>query len=123
MLPQWEAMGAQGWGYESLKPYFRKAELFTPHPSPRSRYRWIGKLLAFYYKLGLTEADFCLQRTAPRLGGTLADLLPSFERADFGVYQGWCGSSSTKHLLPAAHSPSAQPTDRHRHPLQPRSQR
>ncbi|ORY55535.1 GMC oxidoreductase [Leucosporidium creatinivorum] len=28
----WEAMGAQGWGYNSLKPYFRKAELFTPHP-------------------------------------------------------------------------------------------
>lgn len=30
---QWESeMGATGWNYTNLKPYFRKAELFTPHP-------------------------------------------------------------------------------------------
>ncbi|GJN94783.1 hypothetical protein Rhopal_007875-T1 [Rhodotorula paludigena] len=29
---QWETLGAEGWNYEALKPYFRKAEGFTPTP-------------------------------------------------------------------------------------------
>lgn len=30
---QWESeMGATGWNNANLKPYFRKAELFSPHP-------------------------------------------------------------------------------------------
>ncbi|KAK4704033.1 hypothetical protein P7C70_g2180, partial [Phenoliferia sp. Uapishka_3] len=29
----WEANGAKGWGWEDLKPYFRKSELHTPNPT------------------------------------------------------------------------------------------
>ena len=28
----WEAKGAKGWNYASMKPYFHKAECFTPNP-------------------------------------------------------------------------------------------
>ncbi|KAI0063347.1 GMC oxidoreductase [Artomyces pyxidatus] len=35
-LEEWVSMGAKGWGYEDLRPYFLKSEKFTPnasHPS------------------------------------------------------------------------------------------
>lgn len=29
---KWEKKGATGWGWKAMKPYFHKAEHFTPNP-------------------------------------------------------------------------------------------
>ena len=29
---KWEKKGAKGWGWESMKPFFRKSENYTPNP-------------------------------------------------------------------------------------------
>jgi choline dehydrogenase len=108
---RWAALGATGWSYEEVLPYFRKSE-----NSERGASRWhgVGGPLQVATDGGAARSDplvAALQATARHLGYGITDDLDGPVPEGFGVPDRTVGngrrsSTSTAFLDPARHRPN-----------------
>ncbi len=107
---RWETLGASGWNYQSVLPYFKKAQRFAGQAEPHDCKGHDGPLAVTNGQLANPLYQAFLEAAA-EAGHPLRDDLNDGEQEGFGalpmtVDNGWRASAARAYLTPARRRPN-----------------